>query len=201
MRHSLATGIAFLALALSAGCARDRGAGPQTQPAAQPATAAETTPQPQPEASAAKSPPAQAAPPADEPARSAQQTVKPLPAQPAPRAATPPPGQPVPQAATPKPPSLDLSSLEQRLRETNAIGALTKIALKNQVDDLLDQFRTYYQGKLKTDLTMLRRSYDLLLLKVVALLQDDDKPLANAIVASREEIWGILSDRTKFASL
>ena len=78
---------------------------------------------------------------------------------------------------------------------------LTKITLKNQVDDLLDQFRAFYQGKLKTTLAELRRSYELLFLKVIALLQDSDPALAGAIVASREAIWGILSDPAKFATI
>lgn len=120
------------------------------------------------------------------------------PAQAPPKAVTP---SPPAQSAAPKAPPLDLASLEQRLRETKAIGTLTKLTLKNQVDDLLDQFRTYYQGKLRTDLAALRRSYDLLVLKFVSLLQDDDKPLAAAIVASREAIWGILSDPAKFATI
>jgi hypothetical protein len=98
-------------------------------------------------------------------------------------------------------PTLDLTSLEQRLKETNAIGVLSKIALKNQVDDLLGQFRAFYQGKLKTTLAELRRPYDLLVLKVLALLQDSDPPLASAIAASREAIWGILADREKFATV
>jgi hypothetical protein len=100
-----------------------------------------------------------------------------------------------------KSPTLDLTSLEQRLKETNAIGVLSKIALKNQVDDLLGQFRAFYQGKLKTTLAELRRPYDLLVLKVLALLQDSDPPLASAIAASREAIWGILADREKFATV
>ena len=78
---------------------------------------------------------------------------------------------------------------------------LTKLTLKNQVDDLLDQFRMYYQGKLKTTLTELRKSYDLLVLKVLALLQDADAPLAKAIAMSREAIWGILSDPVKFSTV
>lgn len=98
-------------------------------------------------------------------------------------------------------PTLDLASLEQRLRDTTAIGVLTKITIKNQVDDLLDQFRSYYQGKLKTTLAELRRPYDLLVLKVLALLQDSDPALASAVVASREAIWGILSDPKKFATI
>jgi hypothetical protein len=96
---------------------------------------------------------------------------------------------------------LDLTSLETRLKETSAIGVMTKIALKNQVDDLLDQFRAFYAGKLQTTLAQLRRPYDLLVLKVLSLLQDSDPSLAAAIVASREAIWGILSDRAKFATI
>ena len=77
----------------------------------------------------------------------------------------------------------------------------TKIALKNQVDDLLDQFRAYYQGRIKTTLAELRQPYDLLLLKVLSLLQDRDPSLARVIVASREAIWGILADPAKFATI
>jgi hypothetical protein len=106
-----------------------------------------------------------------------------------------------PEVAKPKTPPLDLASLEAHLKETKAIGVLTKIALKNQVDDLVDQFRAFYQGKLKTTLAELRRPYDLLVLKVVSLLQDSDPALASAIVASREAIWGILSDPAKFATI
>ena len=78
---------------------------------------------------------------------------------------------------------------------------MTKLTLKNQVDDLLDQFRMYYQGKLKTSLAELRRSYELLVLKVIALLQDADPPLAKSIATSREAIWGILADPVKFAAV
>jgi len=98
-------------------------------------------------------------------------------------------------------PPLDLTTLEKRLKETNAIGVFTKIALKNQVDDLLDQFRAYYQGRLKTTLAELRQPYDLLLLKVLSLLQDRDPSLARMVVASREAIWGILADPAKFATI
>ena len=50
-------------------------------------------------------------------------------------------------------------------------------------------------------MTQLRRSYDLLLMKVLSLLQDADQKLASAIVASREAIWGLLADPKKFATL
>ena len=101
------------------------------------------------------------------------------------------------QAAAP----LDLTSLETRLKDTKAIGVLTKLTLKNQVDDLLNQFRSFYQGKLKTTLAELRRPYDLLILKVLSLLQDKDPSLAADLSSSREAIWGILSDPVKFAKI
>ena len=124
------------------------------------------------------------------------------PAQTAPRKeAVPEPAKaPAQQAAEPKEPPLDLTSLETRLKETRAIGVMTKIALKNQVDDLLNQFRGFYAGKVKTTLAELRKAYDLLVLKVLSLLQDSDPSLAAAIASSREAIWGILSDRVKFAN-
>ena len=107
----------------------------------------------------------------------------------------------VAQAAVATAPPLDLSSLETRLRETHAIGLMTKLSLRNQVDDLLNQFRAFYAGKLETTLAELRRPYNLLMLKVLSLLQDKDASLAAALAASREAIWAILSDRAKFSAM
>ena len=106
-----------------------------------------------------------------------------------------------PAKSPPPAPALDLAALETRLKETRAIGVFTKLTLKNQVDDLLEQFRGYYQGRVKTTLSELRQPYDRLLLKVLSVLQDGDPELARAIVASREAIWGILADPAKFATL
>lgn len=152
------------------------------RPAASPAPAASVTPG----AAAAKPAAPEGKPPAKAAAAPAPQPAKPSPTAP---------------TAKPKAPTLDLKALETQLKETKAIGVMTKLSLKNQVDDLLDQFRAYYQGKLKTTLAELRRPFDLLVLKLLSLLQDSDPPLAAAIVASREAIWGILSDPAKFASL
>jgi hypothetical protein len=99
------------------------------------------------------------------------------------------------------PAPLDLASLEQRLRDTHAIGVFTKLSLKNQVDDLLSQFRAFYAGQGGLTLAGLRHSYELLLLKVVTLLQEDDPALATAVSSSREAIWAILSDRDRFNHL
>lgn len=103
--------------------------------------------------------------------------------------------------AVPAAPTLDLAELEQKLRDTHAIGVLTKLSLKNQVDDLLNLFRSFYRGEAKTSLPELRQRYNLLLLKVLTLLQDGDAQLAAAISSSREAIWGILADPDKFAKI
>lgn len=102
---------------------------------------------------------------------------------------------PAPQAPAA---TLDFKSLETRLRQTKAIGVLTKISLKNQIDDLLDGFRAYHRRQDTARLADLRRNYDMLVLKVLALLQDSDPPLARDIVRSRAAIWHILEDPRKF---
>lgn len=97
--------------------------------------------------------------------------------------------------------TLDLKALEQRLRDTRAIGMFTKLSLKNQVDDLLDQFRAFYRGQIKTPLNDLRQRYDILVMKLLTLLQDSDVTLAADIMSSREAIWDILKDPQKFAQI
>jgi len=105
---------------------------------------------------------------------------------------------PAPAASPPAAAPLDFASLGTRLRQTKAIGTLTKLSLKNQVDDLLGKFRAYHKRQGTATLPELRRSYDMLLLKVLSLLQDSDPPLAKDIVQSRAAIWGILADPRKF---
>jgi hypothetical protein len=164
-------------------------------------------------------PPAAAAAPVAPPARAA---TAPVPASP-PRAATPvpppartatsPPAAPssapaaAPPAATPAIAAqlaeapLDFSGLETRLRQTKAIGVLTKISVKNEADDLLEEFRAYHtQENSSPTLSELRRAYDMLLLKLLSLLQDGDPPLANDIDSSRAAIWDLLVDPKKFVA-
>ena len=96
-------------------------------------------------------------------------------------------------------PTLDLKGLEARLKGSSAIGVMTKLSLKNQVDDLVKRFRAYHDGSRPPQLTDLRPSYELLVMKVLSLLQDKDVALAKDINASREAIWGLLSDREKLS--
>lgn len=130
----------------------------------------------------------------------ARNTPRPSTAQAAKEGASPAPA-PVTGASQAAAPALDLTSLEQRLRETSAIGLFTKLSLKNQVDDLLAQFKAFHQGQSRSTLSALRQKYELLLVKVISLLQDRDASLAASISASREAIWAILVDPKKFNQL
>lgn len=109
-----------------------------------------------------------------------------------------------PSAPAAKPdatPHLDLAALENRLRASNAIGTFTKLALKNEVDDLTGKFRSFHDGRSNAKLQELRPPYELLMMKVLSLLQDDDPALANEIARSREALWAILSDKSKFTQI
>jgi hypothetical protein len=99
------------------------------------------------------------------------------------------------------PPPLDLKGLEERLKSTGAIGLFTKLSLKNQVDDLVDKFRTFHGGEQPPTLADLRPNYELLIMKVQSLIQTADPSLASDVASSREAIWGVLADKNKFTSI
>jgi hypothetical protein len=172
---------AVLLLLLTAGCASV-----PPDPVAQPKAVAPQPVPPQPAAGTAAPPVVKS--PASKPAVAAVAARPAVVASPAAR---------VPVVAA----TLDLDALEARLKATKAIGVFTKIALKNKVADLMKQFRGHYDGKPKPTMAELRQSYDLLMMKVLSLLQDSDQTLASAIVSSREAIWGVLADQKKFDAL
>jgi hypothetical protein len=109
-----------------------------------------------------------------------------------------------PEAAAPAvaaPSPLDVASLKARLRDTKAIGVFSKLALKNQMDDVLEQFPVAYKTGQKTAPATLRQPYEMLVLKVLALLQDGDPALARSVAGSREALWGILANADSFHAL
>ena len=183
-----------LLLLLTAGCASVAPVPHDAQPPVVATPAAPTQP---------VATPAAPMPPAPKPAGTPVTPARPPAAPPrvaAPRAPGTPPVVAAPTARA-VPVTLDLKELEAQLRATKAIGLFTKMSLKNKVDDLMQQFREHYAGKTKHTMTDLRRSYDLLIMKVLSLLQDADQPLASAIVSSREAMWAVLSDQNRFFNL
>lgn len=184
---------ALAILLVLAGCGGLAPRSEPTDPAWRAAPAAVVTSPVAAEATPAAKPSAPSKAPAPAPSPPASQAAaKPGPSALPVRAAT-------PAIARPATPPLDLRSLEQRLKETNAIGVLTKLSLKNQVDDLVARFRAFHSGQRPPTLPELRPSFELLLMKVLSLLQDRDTALANEINASRDAIWGVLTDRDKLS--
>lgn len=182
---------------------------PPPAPAEKAPAAAPTTPVP-PSPPAASGPGTPKSPPSKPPAGQVSAPASPAPATAAAAAAATAPttsskatgatAPPTPSKAA-GPPPLDLKGLEQRLRDTRAIGLFTKLSLKNQVDDLLAQFKALHQGQSGVSVGQLRQKYELLLIKVVTLLQDGDPALASAVSSSREAIWNVLADPQKFAAI
>ena len=95
----------------------------------------------------------------------------------------------------------DIKALVARLRHTSAIGFFTKLALKNQIDDLMDRFRRLHAREEETPLDRLRDQFNLLFMKVITLLQDGDPALGQEIARGREILWGKLADPREFVRL
>lgn len=200
--------LAAILLLVSTGCVQNKK--PETQPQPVAATPKTTKAVPPPQTAKAAPAPAAKAPASTTKATPAPATTaKTSPApkgQPAPQTVKAPVTKPQPLAAPARPAAatartLDLAALEAQLKQTKAIGLMTKITLKNQVNDLLDEFKDHHAGKPTPTVAELRRAYDGLMMKVLSLLQDRDQKLATDIVSSRERIWGLLADPKAFAAL
>ena len=97
--------------------------------------------------------------------------------------------------------AIDLTTLEDRLVETDAIGFFTKLELKSQLGALTGKFRDFHGRSDAAEPTHLREDFDLLLLKLLTLLQDDDPGLHKAVAEARPGIWRTFSDPVLFAQL
>ena len=112
----------------------------------------------------------------------------------------PPPGASAPPAAPPAEPAISLEELGTRIKQTPALGTFSKLSLKNDLDDLVDGLRGYHARK-EGDLDDLHQRYEALVLKLMALLEEDEPELALALGRSRERIWKRLLDPVEFAKL
>ena len=157
--------------------------GPEPEPA--PGTTPPETPAPSPE------PSARAPEPAPPPAPAPKPSTAPAP--------TPSPEAKAPDAA-PTEPAISLEELGARIKATPAIGTFSKLALKNDIDDLVDDLRGYHQRH-EGDLDDLHQRYEALVLKLLALLEEDEPELALALARSRDDIWSRLVNPVEFAKL
>ncbi|NND43828.1 MAG: hypothetical protein HKN58_00795 [Xanthomonadales bacterium] len=109
------------------------------------------------------------------------------------------PDSPAPEAA--KKPQMDLDSLESRLRQTKAIGVFTKLELKSQVNDLLKDVENYHRNRNAMSLTQLEEHFNLLVMKLLVLLEKEDPQLHRDIARARPALWSTLADPVEFSSM
>lgn len=84
---------------------------------------------------------------------------------------------------------VSMDQLIERLKNTDAIGFLTKLALRSDVMDLKDDVIRYRQeGKLSEYRAQLRSRFDGLVLKLMTLLEKDPS-LSQDIYVARESLW------------
>jgi len=84
---------------------------------------------------------------------------------------------------------ISLDELVERLKKTEAIGFLTKLAIRSDVMDFKTSVDTYRKkGTLKKSIGHLRDHFDGLLLKIMTLLERDPD-LSRDIHLARESIW------------
>jgi len=84
---------------------------------------------------------------------------------------------------------VDYKELKERLKNTAAIGFFTKLAIRNDIVDLIDKIKQYRKkSMLKAKRKEIRASFDGLLLKIIALLEEDPD-LSRDLYVGRESIW------------
>ena len=93
---------------------------------------------------------------------------------------------------------VDLQILGDMLADTKAIGLLTKLSLKKDIDKVLRRLRNFHDGKSKFTLEQLEEQYDLLLMKIAIHLQDDDLTLHKHLCNAWLVIWEDLRDSDGF---
>ena len=82
----------------------------------------------------------------------------------------------------------DMDALIERLKKSDAIGMFTKLALRSDAMDVVEEVKAYRKHKSRFPLNEIRARFDGLVLKVLALL-DDDPALSSDISMAREDIW------------
>ena len=93
---------------------------------------------------------------------------------------------------------VDLDGLRAGLRETDAIGFMTKLSLKHKFDSLLEKLDNYHSGRSDQTLPSLRDKFAGLLASTLSLLRDDDPQLYRKLSDAQGHLWLIVSDPDKF---
>ncbi len=94
--------------------------------------------------------------------------------------------------------AIDLKALAEMLKKTHAVGLVTKISLKSDINGLLARMDNFHQGKKDFNLEQLQEQYDVLLMKIASHLQDKDLDLHRHLCNAWFLIWEDLRDEQRF---
>jgi len=93
---------------------------------------------------------------------------------------------------------VDLEILGDMLAKTKAVGFLTKLGLKKDINKVLGRLEKYHDGGGPYTLEQLEEQYNLLLMKISAHLQDKDLTTHRHLCNAWLVIWEDLQDPAYF---
>lgn len=95
---------------------------------------------------------------------------------------------------------VDLEILADMLAKTSAVGLLTKLSLKKDINRVLSRLEDYHDGRGRFTLVQLEEQYNLLLMKIATHLQDKDLATHRHLCNAWLVIWEDLKDPERFRS-
>ncbi len=96
---------------------------------------------------------------------------------------------------------IDLASLEDGIRKTDAIDLGKKLSLKRDLDRLVEKFHAFHEGTEDDGIEKLESSFHQLVNKTLSLLRAEDPDLHQHISAARGGLWALLRDRETFQTM
>lgn len=97
--------------------------------------------------------------------------------------------------------NFDLDGLIDRVSSTRAIGFLTKLSLKRDIDRFESDLKKYHAQTGKLTLAQLEERYNLMVNNLMVLVQDKDAALARDIADARGYLWAKLADAAEYSKL
>lgn len=96
---------------------------------------------------------------------------------------------------------IDLDTLAEGLKKSNAVGVFEKLRLKSAIDELIDRLKAFHSGARRYSLAQLQEQYDLLMMRIASQLQDKDAALHGQLCNAWASIWNTLQDRRRFMEM
>jgi len=96
---------------------------------------------------------------------------------------------------------IDLQMLIAGLRDTTAIGKLTKLRLRSDINIILRRLERLHDSNSRFTLDQLEEQYHLLLMRIATLIHDDDLLLHQQLCNAWARIWFDLKNPDSFRQM